>query len=77
MAAIRRLWVVVLVQIRFFGDRRAVGRSIIVGIIIFSIVGGLGYVGGQNHVFGLMILVWPGLFLPHMQRKLVLILELK
>lgn len=39
-------------QSRFLGDRKAVGRSIIVGMMIFSIVGGLGCVGGLSHVFG-------------------------
>lgn len=40
---------VVLVHRNFGGDSRAVGRSMIVGRIIFSIVGGLGYVGGLSH----------------------------
>lgn len=35
----------------FRGDRRAKGSSIVVGRIIFSIVGGLGCVGGRSRVF--------------------------
>lgn len=40
MRAIKRLCEVVLVHRNFVGDKRAVGRSMIVGIMIFSIVGG-------------------------------------
>ena len=50
--AIRRLYVVVFVHRNFWGDRSAVGMSMIVGRIIFSIVGDLGCVGGQSHGFG-------------------------
>lgn len=59
--AISRLWVVVLVHRNFCGDRRVVGRSIIVGRIIFSIVVGLGCVGGLSHGFGWRLLVLLGL----------------
>lgn len=38
--AISRLWVVILVHRCLHGDRKVRGRSIIVGIMIFSIVGG-------------------------------------
>ena len=49
--AIRRLYVVVFVHRYFLGDRRVVGISMIVGRMIFSIVRGLGYVGGLNRGF--------------------------
>lgn len=41
----------VLVHRNFLGDRRAMGRSMIVGMRIFSIVVGLGCVGGRSRVF--------------------------
>lgn len=43
------------------GDRRAVGNSMIVGRIIFSIVGGLGYVNGRSRgfVWRLQVLLGP------------------
>lgn len=40
------------VQRNLWGDSRAVGRSMIVGRIIFNIVGGLGCVGGRSRGFG-------------------------
>lgn len=40
----------------------------IVGRMIFSIVGGLSCVGGQNRVFGLRLLTWLGLRLLHRRR---------
>lgn len=43
---IRRLYIVVLVYMDFVGDKRVVGKSMIVGRMIFSIVEGLGCVGG-------------------------------
>lgn len=43
---IRRLCIVALIQIMLFLDHHTVGISIIVGIIVFSIVGGLGF--GRN-----------------------------
>ena len=55
--AINRLWVVVLVHRNFWGDKRAVGRSMIVGKRIFNIVGDLSCVGGQNREFVWMQLV--------------------
>lgn len=51
MRAIRRLCVVVFVHRVFGGDNRAVGRSMAVGSMIFSIVVGLGCVGGRSRVF--------------------------
>lgn len=39
---------VVLVHRNFGGDSRAVGRSMTVGRMIFSIVVGLGYAGGRS-----------------------------
>lgn len=42
----------VLVHRNFCGDRRVVGKSIIVGRMIFSIVAGLGCVGDLSHGFG-------------------------
>lgn len=49
--ATRRLCIVVLVHRNFWGDRSAVGRSMIVGRMIFSIVEGLSYVGGRSREF--------------------------
>ena len=49
--ATSRLCIVVLVHMNFKGDRRAVGSSIMVGRIIFSIVVGLGCAGGRSRVF--------------------------
>lgn len=43
---IRRLCIVALIQIMLFLDHHTVGISIIVGIIVFSIVEGLGF--GRN-----------------------------
>ena len=54
----------------FGEDRRVVGRSMIVGRMIFSIVGGLGCVGGRIRVFGLRLLAWLGRRQLHMLRKL-------
>lgn len=59
---------VVLVHRSFGGDRRAVGRSMIVGMMIFNIVGGLGCVGGRSRGFGLRLLVWLDLHLLRRQR---------
>lgn len=47
----------VLVHKNLGGDRRATGRSMVVGRIIFNIVGGLGCVGGLSHVFVWRLLV--------------------
>ncbi len=66
--AIRMLWVVVLTHRNFWGDRRVVGRSMIVGRMIFSIVGGLGCVSGRSREFGLRQLVWLGLHLLRRRR---------
>ena len=41
---ISRLWTVELIQIILFFENHVIGISIIVGIMIFSIVGGLGFV---------------------------------
>lgn len=46
----------VLVHRNFGGDSRAVGRSMIVGRIIFSIAGDLGCVDGRSRVCGLRLL---------------------
>lgn len=62
---------VVFVHKNFLGDRRAVGMSMIVGSMIFNIVGGLGCVGDLNHEFVWRQLVWLGRLLLHMQRMLV------
>lgn len=69
--AIRRLYRVVLVHRNFGGDSRAVGRSIIVGRIIFSIAGGSGYVGGRSRECAWRLLGWLGLCLLHMLKRLV------
>lgn len=71
MVAIKRLWVVVLVHRSFWGDRRVVGRSIIVGRRIFSIVGGLDYVDDRIRGFVWRRLVWLGRCLLHRLRMLV------
>lgn len=70
IVAIKRLWVVVLVHRSFWGDRRAVGRSMIVGRRIFSIVGGLDYVGGRIRGCVWRQLVWLGQCLLHRLRML-------
>jgi len=54
----------------FGGVSQIVGNSISVGRRIFSIVRGLGFVGGQCRVFGLLLREGPGRRWPHMQRKL-------
>lgn len=61
----------VFVHRNFWGDRRAVGRSMIVGRITFSIVGGSGCVGGRSHefVWRLPVLLIP--CLPHRLKMLV------
>lgn len=69
--AISRLYVVVLVHKNFLGDRRAVGMSMIVGRMIFSIVGGLDCVSDRNHEFVLRLLAWLGRLLLRMLRMLV------
>lgn len=69
--AIKRLCVVVLTHISLEGDRRAIGSSIVVGRMIFSIVGGLGFVGGQSHVFVWRLLVLLVLCRLRMRRMLV------
>ena len=69
--AIRRLYAVVLVHRSFLGDIRVVGRSMIVGIIIFSIVEDLSCVSGRSHGFGWKLLVLLGLCLLRMPRMLV------
>lgn len=60
----------VLVHRNFWGDRRAVGRSMVIGRRIFSIVGGLSCVGGRNHEFVWMLLVLLGLCPPRRRRML-------
>lgn len=62
---------VVLVHRFLGGDRRAVGRSMIVGIMIFNIVGGLDCGGGRSHEFVWRRLVWLGQCRPHRLRRLV------
>lgn len=61
----------VLVHMDFAGDRRVIGRSMVVGRMIFSIVGGLGCAGGRSRVFGLRPLVLLDQHRLHMLRKLV------
>lgn len=60
----------VLVHRNFGGDSRAVGRSMIVGRMIFSIAGGSGCVDGQSHVCGWRLLGWLGLCPLHTLRRL-------
>lgn len=62
---------VVLVHRNFGGDSRAVGRSMIVGRMIFSIVGGLDYVGGPSRGCAWRLLRWLGPCPPRMLRRLV------
>lgn len=69
--AISRLCVVVLVHRNFCGDRRAVGRSMMVGRMIFSIGGGLSYVGGLSRGFGWRLLVLLGRRLLRRLRMLI------
>lgn len=56
----------------FEGDRRVIGRSMIVGRIIFSIVRGLDFGDGLSRGYGRRQLRWRGQCLPHRQRRLVL-----
>lgn len=56
-----RLYAVVLIHRNFGGDRRAVGRSITVGKMIFNIVVCLGCAGGLSREFVWRQLVWLGL----------------
>lgn len=60
---------VVLVHRNFGGDSRAVGRSIIVGKMIFSIVVGLGYAGDRNRGCVWRLPGWLDQCLPHMLRR--------
>lgn len=60
-----------LVHRNFGGDSKAVGRSMIVGKMIFSIVEDLGYVSGRSHECVWRPLGWLGLCLLHMLRRLV------
>lgn len=69
--AINRLYVVVFVHRNFGGDRRVIGRSMIVGIMIFSIVVGLGCGGGQSRGFVWMLLVLLGLCRLRRLRRLI------
>lgn len=55
----------------FCGVRRAVGMSMAVGIMIFSIVGGLGFGVGLSHGFVWWRLTWLGRCLLHRLRMLV------
>lgn len=65
-----RLWVVVLIQIMLFFDSHVRGMSITVGIIIFSIVRGLGFVRGRCHMCLKPLLVGIGLGLLRRLRRL-------
>lgn len=49
--AIKRLWAVVVVQSHFVGTSQIVGKSMSVGIRIFSIVEGLGFGGDRSRGF--------------------------
>lgn len=68
--AINRLYAVVFVHRSFGGDRRVTGRSMIVGMMIFSIVVGLGCADGRNRGFVWMPLVLLGLCLLRRLRRL-------
>lgn len=67
--AIIRLWSVVVVQSHLDGVSQIVGKSIIVGIKIFSIVVNLGLVGDLCRGFELWRLVVLGLHWPHMLKR--------
>lgn len=56
-----KLWKVVVVHSHFGEVIQIVGNSIIVGIKIFNIVGGLRIVGGLSRGFGLWQLIVLGL----------------
>lgn len=71
MVAIRRLCDVVFVHKCLGGDRRAVGNNMIVGRIIFNIVGGLGCVSGRSRVFVWKLQVLLGRCQPHRLKMLV------
>lgn len=59
--AITKLWARVEGQSHLGEESQVVGASIRVGIRIFSIVGGLGFVGGQFHGCGQWLLKGLGL----------------
>lgn len=63
--AIMKLWERVEGQSHLAGESQVVGTSIRVGIRIFSIVGGLGFVGGQFRGCGQWLLTGQGLRLLH------------
>lgn len=67
--AIIRLWNIVLVQSHLGEDNQIVGKSIIVGIRIFSIVGDLGPVIGLFRGFGLWRPVGQDLHWPRRLRR--------
>lgn len=71
MVAINRLWRVMFVHKCFRGDNRVIGRSMIVGIMIFSIVGGLGCGYGLSREFGLRQLGLQGQCLLRRRRMLI------
>lgn len=52
-------------------DSHVIGMSIAVGIIIFSIVGGLGFVHSQCHMYLILLLVEIDLVLPHKLQILI------
>lgn len=70
-SAMIRLWVRVVGHSHLAGVSQAVGKSMRVGIIIFSIVVSLGFGGGRIHGCGLWLLVVPDLRLLHRRKMLV------
>ena len=68
-SAMIRLWDRAADHNHLAGVSQAVGRSMRVGIKIFSIVGGLGFEGGLSHVCGLWLPVRQALRLPRKLRK--------
>lgn len=62
---------VVFVHRNFWGDRRAVGKSMIVGRMIFNIVVGLSCVSGLSREFVWRLPILLGLYLLHRLRMQV------
>lgn len=69
-ALISKLHIIVLIQIIWFFESHIIGSSIIVGIIIFSIEVGLGFVHSLGRIGWKLELVRLILLRPHMRRIL-------
>ena len=75
--AITRLWPSVVGQSHLAGTTQVVGTSISVGIKIFSIVRGLGFVIGRSHGSGRLQLVELALRLLRRRKRQVIVLGMR